>query len=1398
MNNIIARFEALTDEERCAFEVMAVFDAPITLTMIKRAVRHLGYRSVNDFTVDWKNRMIGQRLLSETGWRNIIEADVRIVLSQRLALEDRYQSIYDAVHALFDDEIPEESKERACLYTGNWEKLRKLSFFRGKPWRREFPPSDAFTDFEAYLDERWLETLPADIRWRVLMVACGALYWGNQSAPPLDVGVIVQQLNAFPDTAENQVKACLLAEIDLWRGDVQSAESRMALREDAQAWALRGRLALMRGDVKLADSNFRQALDKAKTADLTSLDCVLMAFCWLADRQYSRFRAYIDSLNKKCRYPVARSTLNWLRSIADHLQMQENLTTGMIRGHLQGIRCAAVPALITVLSLDALDIDFSATVRREVTRTSVGFCENALMNSLFADYYWLSWQLICWLERKDAKAWKKLRKTIPQAISEDPDSIASISKAMQAADYVPANKWIKKEEPWERSLQALLALQDSPTEQQQGDQRLIWIVSTHKEGKHIMVDDIEPRLQRRLKSGAWGAARVIRLERLGSEEIRRRDFPFLSSQDQKMCQGIIQEEGSYWRYYRPEWGINLIKILSHAGGHPLLFLHDLHTPLRVDKEDIVLHVNTENDYIRICLYPSLADGYALSNDEGEAVLFLAWETPQHLKLYSLTPELIKLHEILGNKGLRVPADARERALQGIAAIAPLLNIHSDIGGGSQGAAEKVANDNRLYIRLQPVGDGLQVSALVQPFGEQAPLRMNPTEGAISVFTEVEDKVLQTHRDLKREQARAQKLFQLCPKLDAEEGWHWQLDDPETAFSTLEGLQQLAADEDAVLEWPEGKALRVGKKVDARDMKVSMRKQQDWFSVEGEVEVAEGQVVGIQQLMSLMDQSPGRFVKLGDEQFINLSESLYQRLNALKSVTDDGRFHQLAAGAVNELTEEMTVRQNAHWKKHLQQLQNARDYQPVLPSTLKAELRDYQREGFIWMARLAHWGAGACLADDMGLGKTVQALALILLHASKGPALVVAPTSVCMNWEDEAARFAPTLNVHVFGAADDRTAMISNAGAFDLVVCSYALLQRQGELLASREWQTVVLDEAQAIKNSMTKRSQAAMSLTASVRLITTGTPIENHLGELWTLFNFINPGLLGGLDSFTRRFANPIQVQEDEEVAGRLRQLIHPFILRRLKRDVLTELPPRTETTIHVELSSEELALYEAARRRALENIQQASSDGNPSSQRIRILAEIMRLRRACCHPSLIMPDTTITGAKLTAFGETLGELRENGHKALVFSQFVDHLSILRQYLDDKGISYQYLDGSTPAAQRKKRVNAFQNGEGDVFLISLKAGGAGLNLTAADYVLHMDPWWNPAVEDQASDRAHRMGQKRPVTIYRFIAKNTIEDKIIQLHHRKRDLADALLEGSDTAGALSLDEIRDLVASAGED
>jgi SNF2 family DNA or RNA helicase len=395
--------------------------------------------------------------------------------------------------------------------------------------------------------------------------------------------------------------------------------------------------------------------------------------------------------------------------------------------------------------------------------------------------------------------------------------------------------------------------------------------------------------------------------------------------------------------------------------------------------------------------------------------------------------------------------------------------------------------------------------------------------------------------------------------------------------------------------------------------------------------------------------------------------------------------------------------------------------------------------------------------------------------------------VALNWLSEAARFAPTLKVRPY----HQFRSLVDLGPLDLVVVSYGLLQQDAAAFAAIEWQSVVLDEAQAIKNAGTKRAQAVMDLQAGFRLAASGTPVENHLGELWSLFRFLNPGLLGSQERFAQRFGNPIE-RGDKGAKKALKALIQPFILRRTKTQVLDELPPRTEITRKVPLSADELHLYEAMRQQAVAKLDELKgADG----KQMQVLAEITKLRRFCCHPQLVLKDSTIAGSKLAAFADIADELLENGHKALVFSQFVDHLSLVRQHLDARGVAYQYLDGTTPAKARKERVDAFQRGEGDIFLISLKAGGTGLNLTAADYVIHLDPWWNPAVEDQASDRAYRMGQQRPVTIYRLVAEHTIEEQIVALHAAKRDLADSLLEGGDVSARLDADALLALLKGA---
>ena len=945
--------------------------------------------------------------------------------------------------------------------------------------------------------------------------------------------------------------------------------------------------------------------------------------------------------------------------------------------------------------------------------------------------------------------------------------------------FVDLALWFEREQPWERQLNALINLQPAVNVEVVKESRLAWLLSWDP---HLGIREIEPREQKRDAQGGWSRGRAVGLKRLAEEAA---ELDFLTAQDLQVAAAI----GAY-RYYSgtgTRYEFDLDKAVASLAGHPLLFWMDSPgTRVELLPGEPQLMVRAGGGKVFISLVPPLRE------QQGEVVV--TKETPTRLRIVRIKDEHKRIGAILGD-GLEVPLEAERRVLQAISAISGIVTVQSDIGA-SAADIEQVAADPRLHLHLLPYQQGLRIQVLVRPLPDAGPY-FRPGEGAESVIADVKGVRTEAKRDLNLEREAERQLLAEVQALEYAEDEHgeWLLAAPVQCLELLAQLQELDADK-IVVAWPEGESFRVSKKVTSKSVRLQIRRDKDWFAANGEVQVDEHRVMDLRELLARVRED--RFIALGDNQFLALTHELHKRLMDLSAYSsnpgdadeDALRFHPLASFALEEMADEAgQVDADKAWRAHLQHMQANSDYRPQLPTTLQAELRDYQREGFDWLSRLAHWGVGACLADDMGLGKTLQALALILARAPGGPTLVVAPTSVATNWIAEAERFAPTLKVRLFGPGD-RAAMLKDAGPYDVIVASYGLLQLESPLFEGLRWHTVVLDEAQAIKNAHTRRSQAVMALRADFRMVATGTPLENHLGELWNLFRFINPGLLGTADQFQLRFAGPIEKASDKraELAARtrLRRLTQPFILRRTKAQVLSELPPRTEIVLPVELSQEEQALYESLRREALERIAALEAqDGKQQGQKqIQILAEMMKLRRACCNPELVAPGAGIRSSKLDVFAGLVEELLENRHKALVFSQFVDHLTLIRRHLDERGIRYQYLDGSTPMQERKRRVDAFQAGDGDLFLISLKAGGVGINLTAADYVIHMDPWWNPAVEDQASDRAHRMGQQRPVTIYRLVARHTIEEGIVDLHRHKRDLADSLLEGSDVAARMS--------------
>ncbi|WP_044302664.1 DEAD/DEAH box helicase [Rhodopirellula sallentina] len=722
-------------------------------------------------------------------------------------------------------------------------------------------------------------------------------------------------------------------------------------------------------------------------------------------------------------------------------------------------------------------------------------------------------------------------------------------------------------------------------------------------------------------------------------------------------------------------------------------------------------------------------------------------------------------------------------------------IHVSLPPQLAGPVQPTTGELILQMRPRP-GAGLKVALRVH----DGRFRNDPVPGQPPELVPClsDQGPVRVQRNLANELTNAQKVIELfgLNKLSSDGDHEWVAVTDHAALDLLSRLHDAGEDAPRIV-WPEGETFRVRGEITPKSLRVQIDDSPDWFGVTGSVTI-DGVEVPLQDLL-LAVREDRQLVRVGDRKFAKISEAFRRRLTQLADtlVAEKGQLKLPSAAvpmAQEVLSDDVVLEATSAWHQAIERLDSLSNWNPDRPDGLDATLRDYQLDGYRWLSRLSRWGVGGVLADDMGLGKTVQTLGILIDRAAEGPALVIAPTSVGENWVREAAKFAPSLRPALYRDCD-RDEVIKTAGPGDILIVSYQLMQRDAKRFATRSWSTLVLDEAQFIKNSQTKTSQAIRTLEADWRLGLSGTPLENHLGELWSLFRTLSPGLLGSWQRFRSRFAEPIERHNDAERREALARLVRPFILRRTKDKVLKELPPRTEITLRAELSEAERKLYEDARLAALAELTHAPTDGAKSHEgrrRIQTLSWLTRLRQLACHPALVEPTWKGTSSKLELLLSLVDELRDGDHRALVFSQFVKHLNVVREVLEKRGIPYQYLDGATPSHERQRRVDAFQNGEGDLFLISLKAGGTGLNLTAADYVLHLDPWWNPAVEDQATDRAHRIGQERPVTVYRLVAERTIEEQILQLHADKRELVAGVLDGTDAAARLQTQDLINLI------
>ncbi len=1022
-----------------------------------------------------------------------------------------------------------------------------------------------------------------------------------------------------------------------------------------------------------------------------------------------------------------------------------------------------------------------------------------------------------------------------------------LGEAPAAADAAAPFFIGQAQDRWREALASILALGGAApgparaASKAEAD-RLIWVVSVSADGR---LENIEPMEQ---KGGARGLGkpRPVALATL----IKRKD---LATHDAALLRAVQRED------YGNRPVLDLITAAPALVRHPFVaWARDPGQFIEVAEALPALEIMTQGEDITFRLLDPIRHAKHKQEDKEDenypqrwreqrlrrrAVMLLA-DGPARARLVRLTPAQLRVAELV-TQGWKVPVAARTELDAALRVLAAHFQVASDAEAGHEVQASHV-----LRAELTPVGAGLSMCLLAAPFGDFGP-RLVPGSGRLRVTTVHQGVTLSTKRDLTREREAVNKLLSVLDFIDSVEGGdgdagahEWLLDEPRHALAAVEGLSALG--EHIITEWPKGKPMRVRAVPDA-SVKLRASSKGEWLELEGEIEIDGGEVLQLRQLLDLARSSKSRYVALGEGDFLALSDALRQQLSDLAALAQPHKLGQRLSGVAALAWEAsgstLTLEGDTAWRKRSRAWEQAQAQSFELPASLDAELRDYQLEGYRWLMRLGSSGFGAVLADDMGLGKTVQTLAMLLQRAAGGPALVIAPTSVCGNWLIEAARFAPSLHVELYGdvllsedvqaefvddveapaplggtgeagradagaAAASATAsaaasadsprrgarqrQVRGLGAGQVLICSYSLLQIDADILTAAPWHSVVLDEAQAIKNPSTRRAKAALELQGDFKLALTGTPIENRLGELWSIMGFCNPGLLGSADQFTRNFAGPIEREDDPHVKAaasrRLRRLLAPFLLRRTKAQVLIDLPPRTEIVHEVIPGAKERALLEALRQQAQASVAQAISanatggGAKEGQNQFHVLAALTRLRRAACDPRLVAPELGIVGAKVQEFERLATELVAGKHKALVFSQFTDFLALLRERLDMAGLTYQYLDGSTPAAERTKRVAAFQAGASDMFLISLKAGGFGLNLTVADYVIIADPWWNPATEEQASARAHRIGQLRPVTVYRLVTQGSIEEKIVKLHRSKRDLAEGILSGEDAGDA----------------
>ncbi|MFM2152149.1 MAG: hypothetical protein RL199_584 [Pseudomonadota bacterium] len=938
-----------------------------------------------------------------------------------------------------------------------------------------------------------------------------------------------------------------------------------------------------------------------------------------------------------------------------------------------------------------------------------------------------------------------------------------------ARPWLDALRWAVEPRPAEAVLGELARLMKGPAAKTAS--KPVWILRQYYGGR------VQAELKRsdRDRHGGWAPPKAVAK---GAAVTFLQTSPHPQDHEAARVAQAVRHAG--WN--GQSWDDALSAVVNVLFGHPDVHWDHFPSPVDVVPLRPTIHIGPRDDGIHVEV---LLAGKPIP--EGDALRVLD-ESARKLHVGRISERVRALAELCGSSaGLTVPRELGPRLLETLWDLA----VEADFDLPEDLRPDEVACDGRIRVAFTREGEAWNLRLLVRPLGDDGPA-LPPGEESATVTGSRGGRATATTRRLEGEQLRAADVASI---LDLELGApDWSA--PLSFERTLDAASRLADRGDVVVEWPSRKPTLLSGRAKLR---VEVGSAMDWFGVEGTAEV-DGTKLALAHLLAARRQKK-RYVEVSPDTFVDVAAVFDQRLEKLAQATHESHgklvLSRAAAPDAPDLLEGFDeVEASTDWAQLVTRVREIRGWEPRLPRGLKTVLRDYQVAGFRWMSRLSRLGLGALLADDMGLGKTVQTIAMLLERAKGGPALVVAPTSVVFNWQRELQRFAPQLKVHLLRGSD-RGVLLDDAGPNDVVIASWGLLRYEKERLSSRRWHTLVLDEAQFIKTWSTDTAKAARALKAEWRLGLTGTPVENHLGELYSLLETVVPGLFGSWEGFQRRFAAPIERaagSEAKEAKDALSGLIGPFLLRRRKTQVALELPARTEVRLDVELTKLERELYEAERLRAVDAMADVEDF---QTGRFKVLAALTRLRQLACNAHLVDDAAPAESSKTRVLVDQLEELVSEGRASLVFSQFASLLDLVSVALAKRGLDCLMLTGETPEAERKRRVDAFQKGAAKVFLISLKAGGTGLNLTAADTVFLVDPWWNPAAEDQAADRAHRMGQDKPVTIVRLVATGTIEEKVLELHAKKRGLVEGVLGDADLAGRLSTDELVDLLAGGGK-